>query len=128
MQQHRIAPDITVLSDCAEVPGLGFLPVNTFVLHAEQPVVVDTGLSTPDKDFVSDLARSSTPPTSAGSGSPTPTATTPAGFAPCSTRRRRRGWSPRSSASGSCRASGRCRSTASTCSTPGRASTWATGG
>ncbi len=57
MPQHRIAPDITLLSDCAEVPGLGFLPVNTFVLHAEQPVVVDTGLSTPDKDFVSDLAE-----------------------------------------------------------------------
>ncbi len=57
MHQHRTAPDITVLSDCAEVPGLGFLPVNTFVLHAEQPVVVDTGLSTPDKDFVSDLAE-----------------------------------------------------------------------
>ncbi|MGA8847606.1 MAG: MBL fold metallo-hydrolase [Nocardioides sp.] len=45
------------MSDAAEVPGIGFLPVNTFVLHAEQPVVVDTGLSTPDKDFVTELAR-----------------------------------------------------------------------
>jgi hypothetical protein len=53
MQTHRIAPDVTVLSDTAEIPGLGFLPVNSFVIHAEQPVVVDSGLGTPDKDFVS---------------------------------------------------------------------------
>jgi flavorubredoxin len=57
MEAHRINPDVTVLADSAEVPGIGHLPVNTFVLHAEQPVVVDTGLSTPDKDFVTDLSR-----------------------------------------------------------------------
>ena len=57
MEAHRINPDVTVLADSAEVPGIGHLPVNAFVLHAEQPVVVDTGLSTPDKDFVADLAR-----------------------------------------------------------------------
>lgn len=56
MNTHRIG-DVTVLSDHAEVPGLGFLPVNAFVLHAEQPVVIDTGLSTADKDFVSALAE-----------------------------------------------------------------------
>jgi len=56
MRAHRIG-DVTVLSDCAEVPGLGFLPVNAFVLHAEQPVVIDTGLSTGDKDFVAALAE-----------------------------------------------------------------------
>jgi hypothetical protein len=56
METHRISPAITVLSDHAEVPGIGFLPVNTFVLHAEQPVVVDTGLSNPNKDYLSALA------------------------------------------------------------------------
>jgi hypothetical protein len=56
MQKHRIGTDVTVLSDHAEVPGIGFLPVNTFVVHAEQPLVIDTGLSTPDKDFVAELA------------------------------------------------------------------------
>lgn len=56
MDIHRIG-DVTVLSDYAEVPGLGFLPVNAFVVHAEQPVVVDTGLSTPDKDFLAALAE-----------------------------------------------------------------------
>jgi hypothetical protein len=57
MEFHRVLPDVTALSDTTEVPGIGFLPVNTFVLHAEQPVVVDTGLSTPDKDFVTELAK-----------------------------------------------------------------------
>ena len=56
MERHRISPEITVLSDHMQVPGIGFLAVNTFVLHAEQPVVVDTGLGTPDKDYVSSLA------------------------------------------------------------------------
>ena len=51
MQTQKIAPDVTVLSDSAEIPGLGFLPVNSFVIHAEQPVVVDSGLGTADKDF-----------------------------------------------------------------------------
>jgi hypothetical protein len=56
MEKHRVGTDVTVLSDQAEVPGIGHLPVNTFVLHAEQPLVIDTGLSTPDKDFVAELA------------------------------------------------------------------------
>jgi len=57
LQIHRATDDVTVLHDRAEIPGLGVLPVNTFVLHSEQPVVVDTGLSTSDKDFVDQLAR-----------------------------------------------------------------------
>ena len=61
MHIHRIG-DVTVLNDYAPVPGFGgapplFLPVNAFVLHAEQPVVIDTGLSTADKDFVAALAE-----------------------------------------------------------------------
>ena len=39
MHIHRIG-DVSILNDYAEVPGLGFLPVNAFVLHAEQPVVI----------------------------------------------------------------------------------------
>jgi hypothetical protein len=57
MEARRINPDVTVLGDTAEVPGIGHLPVNAFVLHSEQPVVVDTGLSTPDKDFVTELSH-----------------------------------------------------------------------
>ncbi|GAA4874221.1 MBL fold metallo-hydrolase [Kitasatospora terrestris] len=52
MNIHRIGRDTSVLGDCLEVPGLGFLPVNAFVLQAAEPVVVDTGLGLPDRDFV----------------------------------------------------------------------------
>jgi hypothetical protein len=52
---NRIRPDITVLADQLEVPGIGFLPVNAFVLHAAEPVVVDTGLSLPGRGFLQAL-------------------------------------------------------------------------
>ncbi len=39
MEKHKVGTDVTVLSDQAEVPGIGHLAVNTFVLHAEQPMV-----------------------------------------------------------------------------------------
>jgi glyoxylase-like metal-dependent hydrolase (beta-lactamase superfamily II) len=55
MQTRRISPDITVLSDMVPVPGIGFLPVNSFVLHAAEPVVVDTGLSLPGRGFMDAL-------------------------------------------------------------------------
>ena len=55
MHTYRIGTDVTVLNDQLEVPGLGFLPVNAFVLHAAQPVVIDTGLGLPDRDFIRDL-------------------------------------------------------------------------
>ena len=54
-ENHRIGRDISVLSDQLEAPGVGFIPVNAFVLHAAEPVVVDTGLSPPDRDFLASL-------------------------------------------------------------------------
>jgi glyoxylase-like metal-dependent hydrolase (beta-lactamase superfamily II) len=56
MHTYRINEHVTVLNDHLEVPGLGFLPVNAFVLHAREPVVIDTGLGLPDRDFVSTLS------------------------------------------------------------------------
>jgi hypothetical protein len=56
MHIYRAHSDISVLADYLEVPGLGFLAVNAFVIHAEHPVVVDTGLGLPDRDFLADLA------------------------------------------------------------------------
>ena len=44
MHVHRPAPDVTALSDVVEIPGLGFLPINAYVLHAAEPVLVDTGV------------------------------------------------------------------------------------
>jgi hypothetical protein len=55
MNIHRIGSDVTVLNDQLEVPGIGFLPINAFVLHAAEPVVVDTGVSLPDRTFLDDL-------------------------------------------------------------------------
>lgn len=43
MHVTQPAPDVRGLVDGAEIPGLGHLPINAFVLHAEQPVLVDTG-------------------------------------------------------------------------------------
>jgi glyoxylase-like metal-dependent hydrolase (beta-lactamase superfamily II) len=55
MHTYRINDHLTVLNDHLEVPGIGFLPVNAFVLHAREPVVIDTGLGLPDRDFVAAL-------------------------------------------------------------------------
>lgn len=55
MDINRVGRDISVLSDQLEVPGIGFLPVNAFVLHASEPVVVDTGLSLPGRGFMDAL-------------------------------------------------------------------------
>ncbi len=44
MESLRLSRDVTVLHDSAPIPGLGVLPVNAFLLRAEQPVLVDTGM------------------------------------------------------------------------------------
>ncbi|MEV7418908.1 MBL fold metallo-hydrolase [Streptomyces sp. NPDC089919] len=61
MPVHRVRPDVSVLSDSLEVPGIGHLPVNAFVLHAAEPVVVDTGLGLPDRDFLALLGQALDP-------------------------------------------------------------------
>ena len=55
MRTFRAVPGVTVLCDPLEVPGLGWLPISAFVLHATEPVVVDTGVGLPDRHFVADL-------------------------------------------------------------------------
>lgn len=57
MHTYRAHADVSVLADYLEVPGLGFLSANAFVIHAAQPVVVDTGLGLPDRDFLGSLAE-----------------------------------------------------------------------
>lgn len=41
----NVGTDVTALDDHLKIPDIGHLPVNAFVLHAREPVVVDTGLS-----------------------------------------------------------------------------------
>ncbi|MGH3734896.1 MAG: MBL fold metallo-hydrolase [Micromonosporaceae bacterium] len=55
MRIHRVGRDVSVLNDQTEVPGLGHLLINAFVLHAAEPVVVDTGLSVPGTGFMEAL-------------------------------------------------------------------------
>ena len=40
---YKAAPDIDVITSQFPVPGFGLLPVNAFVLHGQEPVLVDTG-------------------------------------------------------------------------------------
>ena len=55
MHVSRPAPDVVALSDAAPIPGLGFLPVNAYVVHAEQPMLVGTGLPASRADFLEAL-------------------------------------------------------------------------
>ncbi|WP_100501163.1 MBL fold metallo-hydrolase [Geodermatophilus chilensis] len=61
MRSHRLSDDLTVLAHAEEIPGLGHLPVNAFVLHAEQPVLVDTGMPAVREEFL-DLLWSAVDP------------------------------------------------------------------
>jgi hypothetical protein len=55
MHISRPTPGVTTLGDSAEIPGLGILPVNAFVLHGEQPMLVDTGLPVSREEFLAAL-------------------------------------------------------------------------
>ncbi len=47
-----VAEEITALTSCLPVPGFGVLPVNAFVIHAREPVLVDTGLAALEGEFM----------------------------------------------------------------------------
>jgi len=49
------ATDVVALTDAALIPGLGFLPVSAYLLSAEQPVLVDTGMPDSRADFLDAL-------------------------------------------------------------------------
>jgi len=52
---YRAAPDIDVLTSTFPIPGFGFVPVNAFVLHGSEPVLVDTGAVVDQADFMGAL-------------------------------------------------------------------------
>jgi glyoxylase-like metal-dependent hydrolase (beta-lactamase superfamily II) len=43
-EPRKVTPDIDVLTAYCPVPGLGLLPMNAFILHADEPVVIDAGV------------------------------------------------------------------------------------
>ena len=52
---YQPAPDVHVLPTTLPLPGLGVLPINAYVLHAEEPVLVDTGLAADGDAFIDAL-------------------------------------------------------------------------
>lgn len=55
-EPYRAAPEIDVLPSYFPIPGLGILPINAFVLHAAEPVLVDTGQPLLSDEFMAQLS------------------------------------------------------------------------
>ncbi len=54
---YQAMPGIEVLPSHFVIPGMGFLPVNAFVIKATEPVLVDTGMGM-DREQVMKAFRS----------------------------------------------------------------------
>src|SRR3954453_10520257 len=54
-QPYPVGSDVHVLPSELAVPGVGSIPINSFVLHSEQPVLVDCGLGTEEGAFIEAL-------------------------------------------------------------------------
>ena len=52
---YRAGTDVHVLPTHLPLPGVGVLPINAYVLHAEEPVLVDTGLAADGDQFIEAL-------------------------------------------------------------------------
>jgi len=52
---YKAAPDIEVLTSPIPIPGFGLIPVNAFVLHGAEPVLVDTGAVIDREEFLAAL-------------------------------------------------------------------------
>ena len=55
VRSYTATDDVVVLADSTEIPGLGHLPVNAFLLRGSQPLLVDTGLPTSSEAFLDSL-------------------------------------------------------------------------
>lgn len=55
MHVSRPAPDVVAFTEAAPIPGLGALPINAYLLQAEQPVLIDTGIPLSRPDFLEAL-------------------------------------------------------------------------
>jgi flavorubredoxin len=52
---QQIHPDVTAVSTFNDVLGVGMLAINSFVLHAEQPMIVDSGTTADSEQMVAKL-------------------------------------------------------------------------
>lgn len=55
--ERRVGIDTDLLQSYAPLPGLGVLPINAYLLHAREPVLVDTGVSALQDDFMRGLRQ-----------------------------------------------------------------------
>jgi len=62
---YQAAPDIDVLTTSFPIPGLGQLAINSFVLHGDVPILVDTG-PVVERDSYLDALRSVIDPADLG--------------------------------------------------------------
>ena len=49
---YQAAPDVHVFPAHLPLPGVGVLPINAYVLMAEEPVLIDTGIGVDGDDFL----------------------------------------------------------------------------
>jgi flavorubredoxin len=54
-EPYAATADVHVLPSHLPLPGMGVLPINSFVLHAEEPVLVDTGVGLDGETFLDAL-------------------------------------------------------------------------
>lgn len=57
LEPARVAEDTYALGAYLPVPGMGVLPVNAYVIHGPEPVLIDTGLAALREDFMAALRR-----------------------------------------------------------------------
>ncbi|HWD55905.1 MAG TPA: MBL fold metallo-hydrolase [Acidimicrobiales bacterium] len=55
MYTYQAAPDVDVVTSTAAIAGFGQLAINAFVIHASEPVLVDTGAVRESDDFMAAL-------------------------------------------------------------------------
>ncbi len=56
MHTYRAAPDVDVVTSTNAISGFGNLAINAFVIHADEPVLVDTGSVVQSDEFMDALA------------------------------------------------------------------------
>jgi flavorubredoxin len=55
IRTYQAGPAIDVLASSADIPGFGSLAINAFVLHGQEPVLVDTGTVVARDEFMQAL-------------------------------------------------------------------------
>lgn len=55
-EPYQAAPDVFVIPSYFPIPGVGILPINSFVLKAAEPVLVDTGMGLLSDEFLPQLS------------------------------------------------------------------------